>query len=208
MADLRAHALTYCRPPRYPTKLQVAALPDLLARHQPAAWVRKREIAGAAAALLSANLTARSLAQDLPPPTPAAQVAVSQPAARARLAGDAPAIVAPVFLHGEGRGATGCIVVSPPAFLSEEEALQVIREQLNAAGVELTQFNVEFKAVEIPQRSTKWPGQSDRGVGDFHRHPRHDELCQLTGRPGLRDFPRSGRAGVFRRLVPDAVGGQ
>ncbi len=34
--------------------------------------------------------------------------------------------VAPLFLHGEGLGAFGCVMVSPPAFLSEDEALSVI----------------------------------------------------------------------------------
>ena len=43
---------------------------------------------------------------------------------------NAVAIVAPIFQHGEGRGATGCIVMSPPVFLSEEEALLVVREEL------------------------------------------------------------------------------
>jgi hypothetical protein len=46
-------------------------------------------------------------------------------------------LVAPIFQHGEGRGATGCIVVAPPVFLSEEEALQVIREELATHGVML-----------------------------------------------------------------------
>lgn len=46
-------------------------------------------------------------------------------------------VVAPVFAHGSGRGATGCLVVSPPAFLSEDEALVIIREELAVHGVEL-----------------------------------------------------------------------
>jgi hypothetical protein len=45
--------------------------------------------------------------------------------------------VAPIFKHGEGRGATGCVVVSPPAFLSEEEALQIVEEELAKHGVKL-----------------------------------------------------------------------
>ena len=45
--------------------------------------------------------------------------------------------VAPIFKHGEGRGATGCIVVSPPVFLSEEEALQIVKEELAKHGVQL-----------------------------------------------------------------------
>ena len=34
----------------------------------------------------------------------------------------------PVFEHGAGRGSFGCMVVNPPIFLSEGEALDVIRE--------------------------------------------------------------------------------
>jgi hypothetical protein len=45
--------------------------------------------------------------------------------------------VAPLFEHGEGRGATGCDVVLPPVFLSEEEAMLVIKEELAKEGIEL-----------------------------------------------------------------------
>lgn len=34
--------------------------------------------------------------------------------------------VAPLFTHGEGMGSFGCVMVAPPAFLSEDEALSVI----------------------------------------------------------------------------------
>jgi hypothetical protein len=46
-------------------------------------------------------------------------------------------VVAPVFEHGDGRGATGCVVVSPPVFLSAEEALQVIKEGRAKEGIQL-----------------------------------------------------------------------
>ena len=53
-----------------------------------------------------------------------------------RAAGSRPA-VAPIFVHGEGRGASGCIVMNPPVFLSEEEALQILGEELARAGIKL-----------------------------------------------------------------------
>jgi hypothetical protein len=46
-------------------------------------------------------------------------------------------VVAPIFKHGEGRGSIGCVVVAPPVFLSEEEAMQIIREELAKHGVNL-----------------------------------------------------------------------
>jgi hypothetical protein len=43
--------------------------------------------------------------------------------------------VAPIFKHGEGRGATGCVVMTPPVFLSEEEGMQILREELAKHGI-------------------------------------------------------------------------
>jgi hypothetical protein len=67
------------------------------------------------------------------------------------------AIVAPIFEHGTGRGATGCIVLSPPVFLSEEEAMQIIRE-------ELAKHDVHLKEGKILD-----------GVRLFRRHPTADK---------------------------------
>jgi hypothetical protein len=44
----------------------------------------------------------------------------------------------PVFEHGSGRGAYGCMMVAPPVFLSEEEALQAIREETAVQGIHFT----------------------------------------------------------------------
>lgn len=41
----------------------------------------------------------------------------------------------PFFEHGEGRGAYGCVMVAPAVYLSEEEALQIIKEEAEAKGV-------------------------------------------------------------------------
>ena len=46
-------------------------------------------------------------------------------------------VVAPIFEHGSGHGYTGCIAVAPPSFLSEEEAMQVIKYELAKHGVKL-----------------------------------------------------------------------
>src|ERR1035438_3198523 len=50
-------------------------------------------------------------------------------AAHAQTPAPAASHVAPLFIHGEGRGAFGCVATNPPIFLSEDEAKQVIREE-------------------------------------------------------------------------------
>jgi hypothetical protein len=131
--------------PKYPTRLEIAARPALLHRHQPPAWRRWPELTGAAGLFLLAD-TARLSAADSSPkggPNPTQTNAV--------------AIVAPIFQHGEGRGATGCMVMSPPVFLSEEEALLVIREEMAAKGVKLGTNQTVVAGVTV--------GRYKRGVG-------------------------------------------
>jgi hypothetical protein len=43
--------------------------------------------------------------------------------------------VAPVFIHGEGIGSMGCMMIAPPVFLSEQEALAIIKGVAEDAGL-------------------------------------------------------------------------
>jgi hypothetical protein len=123
--------------PKYPTRLEIAARPALLHRHQPPAWRKWPELTGAAGLFLLAD-TARLEAADGPPN-----------GSPNRAQAQAVAVVAPIFEHGEGRGATGCIVMAPPVFLSEEEALQVIREEMAAKGVQLSTNQTTLAGITV-----------------------------------------------------------
>ncbi len=122
------------RNPVYPSRLQVLADPDLLKHHLPPAWRAVPQMAGSVALFLAVNSTLQAADKKAAGPT------------------GATAVVAPIFEHGDGRGATGCVVVSPPVFLSEEEAWQVIGEELAAKGVKMTQRNFDLRGVAIPDR--------------------------------------------------------
>ncbi len=43
-------------------------------------------------------------------------------------------LLAPIFEHGPGQAAFGCIVTNPPVYLSEEDAAAIVRDELAAAG--------------------------------------------------------------------------
>ena len=81
--------------------------PKPVKRGRPPAYPTRREVLAGAASLGLVNLTGLRL--------------VLAESGEQRIS------VTPIFEHGTGRGATGCIVVSSPVFLSEEEAMQVIR---------------------------------------------------------------------------------
>jgi len=62
------------------------------------------------------------------------------------------AIVAPLLedaLKNDGRGAFGCVVVNPPTFLSENEAMEIIITEFAKAGIKLKK-NVTVKNISAP----------------------------------------------------------
>lgn len=69
-------------------------------------------------------------------------------------------VVAPIFVHGEGCGAMGCVVVSPPVFLSEEEGLQILREALAEQGIRLGPSGT-LAGVRLPLR--EWERRDENG---------------------------------------------
>jgi hypothetical protein len=117
--------------PRYPTRLEVQSNPGLLRRNIPPGWRAVPEMTGAVALFLAVNTS------------------ICRGADKKGAPGGA-AMVAPIFEHGAGRGAIGCIVVAPPVFMSEEEALQVVREELRKSGVELSEKGRSIKGTTVP----------------------------------------------------------
>ncbi len=142
MHALLASPVQRCRKPAYPDKLQVVADPELLKRHMPPAWLSNRDIAALAGALLAANATGCGR-----PVSPASSAGVSR-----RLAPDAPAIVAPIFRHGEGLAAGGGVVGLPTGSLSEDDAYWVIKDELSRVGVDLSQRNIQVGKLTLKRR--------------------------------------------------------
>ena len=126
--------------PKYPTRRQALENPELL-KSAPARW---EKVPGMAALLGALALCAARPDAAAGEETPAA-AAMDAAAEKGERAGEkeirkAGAAVAPILeeaLAGDGRGSFGCIAVSPPSFLSEDEALELIREELEAAGLKL-----------------------------------------------------------------------
>ena len=104
--------------PAYPDKNEVLKNPDLL-KTLPERWKGKAKACTAVAlsSLLLMILTSCSTKDNT------------------ESAGSDTGTVAPLFIHGDGRGSFGCVSVAPPAFLSEEEAFTVIAEEAQREGI-------------------------------------------------------------------------
>ncbi|MGC4115671.1 MAG: hypothetical protein QM765_13920 [Myxococcales bacterium] len=103
--------------PKYPTKAQALASPELLEKSLPAPWRRSEALSAVAGVALLAQTACGSLADEV--------------------AFGRNSLVAPVPAHGEGVAGVGCVVISPPVFLSEEEALKVVRDEAAKRGLAL-----------------------------------------------------------------------
>jgi hypothetical protein len=193
--------------PAYPTREQAAEDRALLPSHLPPAWQSDGRMAGAVAFLLTfASAGCRAGAEPIVPggPEPDASagapvVAITPAPASTSGAGDPgpdtgrpsavaleAMVVAPIFEHGDGRGATGCVVVAPPVFLSEEEALGVVREELGKHGVSLGRLGVELPGVRTSQR---------------REHYRQNDKGEMVG--GSVEEPGTAKALVVEGMSPD-----
>ena len=141
--------------PKYPVKEDIKA--DLLKNSMPKRWV-----SSTAAKIAFGTLAAMSLAgcatiqkngasSVQPEETPSIEQTDTIYTQTAGVPLAPTVTVAPLFLHGEGRGAFGCVMVAPPVFLSEEDALAVINEAAKEYGLNFSsKESLEFENVLQP----------------------------------------------------------
>ena len=124
--------------PAYPAQEQARRKPELL-KNIPARWDKAPGFA-ALLGVLSLGSVRAEVAEEvssLPALDPEAAAGKRETAPAVQKAG---AMVAPMLdeaLANDGRGSFGCMAISPPSFLAEDEALELIRSELEAAGLQL-----------------------------------------------------------------------
>ena len=145
------------RQPRYPTQEILALHPELLAL-VPERWRMNPLVLRVLAGVVSLSFAAEAAN------TQGQKTGASH--------------VAPLFVHGDGRGAFGCVAINPPVFLSEEEAKQVIREEAQKAGLSFEPGGYELKNVKVPVTHRFWCGEEEK---DSTRPKSQEMDLKLTG---------------------------
>jgi len=153
------------RLPRYPIREVFILQPRLLNNYVPLSWKGKKLVAGA---LLSFVLGGSGRAQaDAPQGKADQQQVKDQPSAKEATQKESQqkkaVAVAPLFIHGEGRGATGCVVVSPPVFLSEEEARQIIVQEMKKADITFDRKDVPAEGVTLEKKRITYERFDQKG---------------------------------------------
>lgn len=121
------------RSPKYPVKQAVLDNPELL-KLMPDRWKKSLYVNAALSSLLIFTL-ASCRGRELS----GTEQTEKKP------------LVAPIFDHGNGRGSFGCMSISPPSFLSEEEAYQVIQEEGKKYGISFDKEGLNIENVRIPE---------------------------------------------------------
>jgi len=89
--------------------------------------------------------------------------------------------VAPILedaLANDGRGGFGCVAVSAPVFLSEDEAIDLIRAELEKAGLAL-QTGVSVDGLQVPTTSAKNQWKKMKRFEEIMRKERPDLLEKI-----------------------------
>lgn len=165
MKELKVRAVRHYPDPKYPSKEEARLDPSLL-RAVPRRWAGKGAVCAALSATLALGLSSCADARQGAGGNDISAAAGKETAATAVVSGRTEysfdpfeperdkdgklKLSVPVFEHGLGRGSYGCESVAPPVFLSEEEALQVIREEAAARGVQFGSGTSHPVSAELP----------------------------------------------------------
>ncbi|MBN1973396.1 MAG: hypothetical protein JW787_07135 [Sedimentisphaerales bacterium] len=145
--------LTEYRIPAYPRKEEVRAKPSLLRKSVYKRWQKLYDLGISGMLVTGLSLSGCDKKPATNTTTQGIEAAPNQNSNSSKTNTVSPtklaALVAPIFEHGEGRGSTGCIAVAPPAFLSEDEALVIIKEELKKNGIECNKKNIISNEVAI-----------------------------------------------------------
>lgn len=61
--------------------------------------------------------------------------------------------IAPLFLYGDGKGASGCVVINPPVFMSEVDARQIIESTLMKEGIIFDKKNYKIEGLFFEEKN-------------------------------------------------------
>lgn len=128
-------------PPKYPTQSEANLAPKLL-RKLPSHWQKNAAVVAAAGLFSAMTLTSCGILN------PRNNKTGYNPDSESYIN------VAPVFMHGEGTGSMGCVMVAPPVFLSEQEALAIIKNAAENEGLKFETDAPEYTATQNKPHQT------------------------------------------------------
>jgi hypothetical protein len=136
--------------PGYPTIRSYVENPMLLSKSIPNIWIRNKYAAATLASFILLGNPGDTKKTKKETIVLSDQVSFDNPENTIQKNNYDPIKVAPIFAHGDGSGAIGCIVMSPPVFISEGEALKIIIKALEDENIQMSGFNTPAFSFTAP----------------------------------------------------------
>ncbi len=124
--------------PEYPTASEID-IPKVLNASKPKKWKRNAAIGAVMVGMIGSVNSCKYIHTDKKESYPL----------------DSIALIAPLFKHGDGVGAFGCIVVAPPVFLSESQMLDVVESELEDLDMSINKNYNDSQYVSITSKRPK-----------------------------------------------------
>jgi len=125
------------KPPEYPTEYLFINNPALFKRYIPLRWYKNKLVCTA----LSVFIVTGATSCDSQVTKPNTEITDQNGKDNPSKDKNDSIKVAPIFVHGDGSGAVGCMVISPPVFITESEAIQIIMEELHKENIKIDTNN-------------------------------------------------------------------
>ena len=137
--------------PNYPTLEFYVKNPEMLSRNIPESWMKNKYVATSIAAFILCG-TPHSNGKSVTAAIEIIDKLNSDKTTNENNTTISDSMkVAPIFAHGDGSGSTGCIVMSPPVFISEDEAKSIIFDALAKENILFDTKNCPTLKFEAPQ---------------------------------------------------------
>jgi hypothetical protein len=139
---MKVEPLKTYKTPEYPKKDLVDSNPDLLKKNLPALWLKEAAVAGALTVLLAGGLAEKNYIQNSASNNNLKATGIFNIADKASL-------IVPIFKHGSGLASSGCVAISPPCYLTEEEARLVIEDEFRKENIIFNEHDKKIEGIII-----------------------------------------------------------
>ena len=146
--------------PEYPTEYLFINNPELFNNYIPLRWRANKVVSSALLAFILAGANSCRLGNNATKSTYSKEQFNSQ---RDTNLTSSINNSAPIFVHGKGFGVVGCIVASPPVFMTEKEAMGIITDELEEHGITLETTNISID-LDLPIDTTIFKNKITMGI--------------------------------------------
>lgn len=162
--------------PSYPTRKEFLSQKNNLQNNLPNRWLNNKVVAGALAFLFLGNNSDTNTASVKPDSNTIIidKEKLENPVIKNVKTDENLPSIAPLFIYGDGRGASGCVVINPPVFMSEADARAIIESELMKEGIIFDKKNYHVENLFFDE-NYEWNTYLEESEDDFSPYSKKEK---------------------------------